>query len=576
MIYKEVLKKIYKEKSNFKKSVDSNDRLFLINFLEKYPTNDFNTWSSIPLSYIAAINLLSSDYEGDISMKSLSIFDYLSYDSINGLIEYKPASNDDATNDEFAKALYKDTAMYNSELLNINASNKTISRICKLPFEVDDFKVFIHELKEYDSNLNLSMLFDLAKINDYYKKLKERYDNRIKPSIIKRVLQEEVIFISDLDMEMQNIYDYAKKIANGLTSKEINKTMNSFKKLIERIKIEEKKEEIKDIDALLPSCISDNLKNDILKYVYDHNNTYYEKLSKIYEDKKSNSILEYIAYFKSIGLDFNKLNNKTKLEIRKDNLDIIKEKMKYISKFTYIEDYFKVLTTNSVDDLTVISNFVKKEYLTNDFIKENISLLINPTIKENVIKNIPCCLRNKINIKKYIDKSFLLTNNITLNENILLLKEYNIPYEKCNNLNFLSELLNNKIDLFIEVGLYDYIVNDPDILNTDIDLAKRIILTKEVEEDYSKDGKILDIIINPSKFFIPSEKIDKYTLERNHENYTSASSIFLTGEVKNYSYNIDGIIIPVGRVKNNPVRLEDIIKPSLYSEEEIEKLEKLR
>ena len=422
MTYKEVLKKIYKEKSNFKKSVDSNDRLFLINFLEKYPTNDFNTWCSIPLSYIAAINLLSSDYEGHISMKSLSIFDYLSYDSINGLIEYKPASNDDATNDEFAKALYKDTAMYNSELLNINASNKTISRVCKLPFEVDDFKVFIHELKEYDSNLNLSMLFDLAKINDYYKKLKERYDNRIKPSIIKRVLQEEVIFISDLDMEMQNIYDYAKKIANGLTSKEINKTMNSFKKLIERIKIEEKKEEIKDIDALLPSCISDNLKNDILKYVYDHNNTYYEKLSKIYEDKKSNSILEYIAYFKSIGLDFNKLNNKTKLEIRKDNLDIIKEKMKYISKFTYIEDYFKVLTTNSVDDLTVISNFVKKEYLTNDFIKENISLLINPTIKENVIKNIPCCLRNKINIKKYIDKSFLLTNNITLNENILLLK----------------------------------------------------------------------------------------------------------------------------------------------------------
>ena len=576
MTYKEVLKKIYKEKSNFKKSVDSNDRLFLINFLEKYPTNDFNTWCSIPLSYIAAINLLSSDYEGHISMKSLSIFDYLSYDSINGLIEYKPASNDDATNDEFAKALYKDTAMYNSELLNINASNKTISRVCKLPFEVDDFKVFIHELKEYDSNLNLSMLFDLAKINDYYKKLKERYDNRIKPSIIKRVLQEEVIFISDLDMEMQNIYDYAKKIANGLTSKEINKTMNSFKKLIERIKIEEKKEEIKDIDALLPSCISDNLKNDILKYVYDHNNTYYEKLSKIYEDKKSNSILEYIAYFKSIGLDFNKLNNKTKLEIRKDNLDIIKEKMKYISKFTYIEDYFKVLTTNSVDDLTVISNFVKKEYLTNDFIKENISLLINPTIKENVIKNIPCCLRNKINIKKYIDKSFLLTNNITLNENILLLKEYNIPYEKCNNLNFLSELLNNKIDLFIEVGLYDYIVNDPDILNTDIDLAKRIILTKEVEEDYSKDGKILDIIINPSKFFIPSEKIDKYTLERNHENYTSASSIFLTGEVKNYSYNIDGIIIPVGRVKNNPVRLEEIIKPSLYSEEEIEKLEKLK
>ena len=576
MTYKEVLKKIYKEKSNFKKSVDSNDRLFLINFLEKYPTNDFNTWCSIPLSYIAAINLLSSDYEGHISMKSLSIFDYLSYDSINGLIEYKPASNDDATNDEFAKALYKDTAMYNSELLNINASNKTISRVCKLPFEVDDFKVFIHELKEYDSNLNLSMLFDLAKINDYYKKLKERYDNRIKPSIIKRVLQEEVIFISDLDMEMQNIYDYAKKIANGLTSKEINKTMNSFKKLIERIKIEEKKEEIKDIDALLPSCISDNLKNDILKYVYDHNNTYYEKLSKIYEDKKSNSILEYIAYFKSIGLDFNKLNNKTKLEIRKDNLDIIKEKMKYISKFTYIEDYFKVLTTNSVDDLTVISNFVKKEYLTNDFIKENISLLINPTIKENVIKNIPCCLRNKINIKKYIDKSFLLIDNITLNENILLLKEYNIPYEKCNNLNFLSELLNNKIDLFIEVGLYDYIVNDPDILNTDIDLAKRIILTKEVEEDYSKDGKILDIIINPSKFFIPSEKIDKYTLERNHENYTSASSIFLTGEVKNYSYNIDGIIIPVGRVKNNPVRLEEIIKPSLYSEEEIEKLEKLK
>ena len=86
----------------------------------------------------------------------------------------------------------------------------------------------------------------------------------------------------------------------------------------------------------------------------------------------------------------------------------------------------------------------------------------------------------------------------------------------------------------------------------------------------------MDIIINPSKFFIPSEKIDKYTLERNHENYTSASSIFLTGEVKNYSYNIDGIIIPVGRVKNNPVRLEEIIKPSLYSEEEIEKLEKLK
>ena len=75
-------------------------------------------------------------------------------------------------------------------------------------------------------------------------------------------------------------------------------------------------------------------------------------------------------------------------------------------------------------------------------------------------------------------------------------------------------------------------------------------------------------------FFVPASKVN-IELQRDNTTYNRDGFLYLPKvESTPLSYNVDGVIIPKIRVEEQPVSLESIIKPSLYSNEEIKILEK--
>lgn len=380
------------------------------------------------------------------------------------------------------------------------------------------------------------------------------------------------------------VYTYFEELGLSLRRKEKQKQikLRKYQKMLDILKTVSKKEEITDINPILSLIEDQEIRNAFLWYINTHNQKYYQKLEEEYHSKNENSISKYIIYFQRLGYSFLQFSTELREKFLEMGLDMIKMKMQFLTKLLIDKNQMiKLCSKSSIDTILEIENLLKNSYIDIELLSNNLFLYYEDSSLKNYQENIKVLLEKKINVACLRDKSFIFQKSVLIKKNIELLEQLNLPITQFKDLSMLKEEnLVEKVASFIEVGLEVEIKNNPDILNSDMNLAKRIVIARMIEESIFDDNGMKECIKEKESFFVPDNKINDYLLDRNHSNYHCQGNIIFPEddqlEETSQSYILEGIIIPKLRVTGLCIPLNNIIAPSLYSKEEVKKLEKYK
>lgn len=592
MTYDELIKKIERRKRYYSKNIKNGKLGFYIDFLENYPNNDMTTWINIKTSDMLKLWFYMKGVDMKLSPEECSLIDDLSSENIidlTHLIGSKP------TNDkEVLEKIYINYTINNNPNVKHRIDPLTGNIVIECPLEHDEqeFQKFVKLYEKMLEHINVAFFARFVTLKDEYRKLCESLYNasRRTKMVVRDKNSDEVIIVNSekdirkllsssskypgMEKTFGKIYAYLRKRVGNLNNRKINRYITSYQNLLDILKDENKKEEITNINKIVDNACEEEILVACLEYVYEHNKIYYEKLEAEYLDKSANSVMKFMQYFKTIGINFDTLNDELKSKIMEESLENVKKKMSIIMKLSEADSYINILINNNLSDLEKLMDYTKKQYISVSFIKENSNILTNRNDYNNFVENMEILLSKKVNIKKYESNNFLLANHNTLVDNIVFLESIGVSFTKANDLSFLGLSLKDKIEKFVEVGLEDIIFENPDILNCDDELAERIIITKMVGEEPIEGNTIKDFVLNKDKFFVSQNAISNYLLDRNNREYQNKEAIFISDTNSTaLSYNVDGIIIPKTRVRESAT-LESIISPSLYSKEEVKILER--
>lgn len=381
------------------------------------------------------------------------------------------------------------------------------------------------------------------------------------------------------------LYAYYREVENQekKEERERNKKIYGYKALLDILKQDKDKEEIVNVDQYLDKIYEKDLEVLVLRYIYTHNQQYYNQLQEEYTSKSENSISRYISYFNEMSISFNEQDEQLQQQIMKDSLDIVKEKVTILQNLKLEEkELLYILANANLETIKKLEELLRNNYINRDFILNNLTIYYDEEKLKVVTINIESILKEKINLKLIEDKSFLLTDNNILLRNLKLLKSVgvNLKTLKAKSLEMLSdEFLVNKIASLIELGLEKLLICDPEVLNLDNNLIKRIVIARIIGMEIVKDNKLSEQLANKNEFFVADSMLDTYLLDRDNSNYKTNGVIIFDKEEqtdeKQY-YDIEGIRIPKLRVNKLKISLESIIKPSFYTQEEVKKIEKYK
>lgn len=398
----------------------------------------------------------------------------------------------------------------------------------------------------------------------------------------KRQLKENIltdINTKELEKVLTKLYNYYIQLGKDEKAKtrNCNKRIYRYAELKNMLKVSNEKEEITNIDAILEQVLDDDIKRLCLEYIYEHNMQYYGKLQQEFDYKNKNDINKYISYFNSLNIDFMALEEEKRKMIMNISIEDIKKKIKLLPIVEFdSNNLVKIICNTPIHIIKKINDLLKNGYIDLDIISKNLSLYYDDNQFSNLLKNVKLLEHKNVNIREIVNKNILFCSNEKVEANLSLLDSLTISIKGLNNLDMLSkDNLLEDIEQLVEIGLEKDIVKQPEILNSDSKLPKRILISKTIGEDIYEDGTIKKAILDKEKFFVSDNEVDNYLFDRNNSEYNSNLTIIFTeGMNSKFSYDIEGVKIPKSKVSNLSVSLEKLIKPSLYSKEEVKILEK--
>lgn len=398
----------------------------------------------------------------------------------------------------------------------------------------------------------------------------------------KRQLKENIltdINTKELEKVLTKLYNYYIQLGKDEKAKtrNCNKRIYRYAELKNMLKVSNEKEEITNVDAILEQVLDDDIKRLCLEYIYEHNMQYYGKLQQEFDYKNKNDINKYISYFNSLNIDFMALEEEKRKMIMNISIEDIKKKIKLLPIVELdSNNLVKIICNTPIHIIKKINDLLKNGYIDLDIISKNLSLYYDDNQFSNLLKNVKLLEHKNVNIREIVNKNILFCSNEKVEANLSLLDSLTISIKGLNNLDMLSkDNLLEDIEQLVEIGLEKDIVKQPEILNSDSKLPKRILISKTIGEDIYEDGTIKKAILDKEKFFVSDNEVDNYLFDRNNSEYNSNLTIIFTeGMNSKFSYDIEGVKIPKSKVSNLSVSLEKLIKPSLYSKEEVKILEK--
>ena len=218
-------------------------------------------------------------------------------------------------------------------------------------------------------------------------------------------------------------------------------------------------------------------------------------------------------------------NDAEKKIIMSRGYDFVERIINFLNKIGYEfkNEILLIIAGTNNDILSGIEEFIKKDYINSEFVRNNINVLLPSNDLDEVsynllTRNMNLLLDKGINIKGldsdgmdfYVSSTELIEDNLSVIEE----SKVNIKTRNLKNYNFLGEEdLKGKINNLKELGIS--INSNIEVLNSDINIIKRIKLCNSLGISiYDENNKIKKDILNKDLFFVPDSKIDEYVNER--------------------------------------------------------------
>ena len=393
---------------------------------------------------------------------------------------------------------------------------------------------FVHEFAKNNEIWNDTLIFayGLKMISERKKQLEIDLmiaNNKIpltafdKNKIIIDTLKKDFA-IKKLESHCRKIIKYYKiikqKEKNTQTAEK--HIIDRYNRLINTIKRTSNQEEITDYEKFISAIPNQELRIKILKYIYEHNKIYYNRLNQEYQSLSQNSILKYQRLLEKYYLS-------KYLDSKKIAQHYTYNDLKYL-----LENIDNMTITNPQTIKKIILN-TSKEYINqiNDLIAEEIlskkTIAMHPEILEqdkNLVQNIKININN-LETKNTDYKIFskdqypLLITPKTLSINLQTLKSYQLQelLENATDYTFLETAdLEEKINLVLELGLEKALESDLGLLSYEKSRLNRLKILEQLNIPVTNDQ--LRAVLNTDKFIVPTNKIESYIIEKKLEDST--------------------------------------------------------
>lgn len=426
--------------------------------------------------------------------------DNMSSDLLMKIISCYFYSKKEISSDKILKKIYKRLKInfYEDFEKITNCANEKILEVLPMIKIIEEEKNEILELND----ILLNRL-------DVDRSFKDHINSTYNMSLIK----EDLIEI--------NKYFVLIESENNKRRKEKIKKINKYNSLKNILELTKNVKEITNVDEIVKLIEDEALIEEVLRYITDKNKEYYKELEREYIIIKQNSVVNYIKIFADKNINFNSYTIEEQKLLLKVSIETIERIFEFLEKigFEIKKDVIKIILGTNIDIISNVDNYIKNGFLTNNFVKNNINIILSNSLTsecalyEILINNINILLKYGINIIGLEEDSLkiFISNSDKIIENLGIIDSHkiNIKTRNLKNYNFLLDNdLEEKIEGFNELGMR--IEDNLSLLNSDINLIKRIKICKCINLDIYENSQIRKEILDGNLFFIPDSKLDEY------------------------------------------------------------------
>ena len=372
----------------------------------------------------------------------------------------------------------------------------------------------------------------------------------------------------DIEESIDGIRRYASDVISEekARKRKIKKNFSNYTYIESWIKRFKHNQEITTIPDEVMQLDDEELQKQILERIYNNNMSIYTQIEKKYNDLSSNSYNKYSLLLEQYGIDISNYN----IDITNDINDV-KKILKLVSSLNIKSPHkiVEIINTSKLEIVESINNLVKKGYIDNEYVNNNINIFSDSYI--DLISNIEEFKKEGLSLSSISKlKDSLCEDSDTIQRSIAVLKEYGLfsSLGDCSSSSFLNnEQLEQKIDKLLELGMEQFLKEDLSLLNYEDSVYDKILLAYKLNIPIEDTNSLHNILSSP--FVVSDDDIDTYLFNVSRKSLNSLEDININKddllellEKKQSSenvYDFDGVLISKNKMSRNLENSDDEI-----------------
>lgn len=471
----------------------------------------------------------------------------------------------------------KDWFMDYKDLLNVifEGDYERLYNLIEALYKIDDIYprgfssaiTYVSYLEVLDNNLNRAEIIEDAKNNYQDRKIKrvinKDLDKHRKGMNIdtSRVLHDILAYLEQMESEKKKFYKNKNK---SLVA--IDEILNYLNKIDTNgiIVLDSK------VEYLLKEYDPDN---EVIKKILEHNDNYLFKLESEVRELESQVDNNVLDLFVSEHIDIHKLGIYHVMLMKGIvTLDFIKEAIKAFKSifngFNLESTKFgSILVKSNINAINMIGSYVKRNIVDIEFLEKHYEVFTDEFSFNILHNNIEVLESFNASLDMDKTKEILMINSSDLLRRIKICKFYGIDLLNCDTLSFLKDdTFIRNIDIFIETGNLDLVINYPSNLSLDENSIKRLVIYNTNNIPYRNDSKLFATIKTGKNSLVSVDELDKLLMSEstyieNNELLECPTSTVLDNYyyINEYLYDIDGIMISRKKVLRNLALNDDLL-----------------
>ncbi len=372
----------------------------------------------------------------------------------------------------------------------------------------------------------------------------------------------------DIEESIDGIRRYASDVISEekARKRKIKKNFSNYTYIESWMKRFKHNQEITTIPDEVMQLDDEELQKQILERIYNNNMSIYTQIEKKYNDLSSNSYNKYSLLLEQYGIDISNYN----IDITNDINDV-KKILKLVSSLNIKSPHkiVEIINTSKLEIVESINNLVKKGYIDNEYVNNNINIFSDSYI--DLISNIEEFKKEGLSLSSISKlKDSLCEDSDTIQRSIAVLKEYGLfsSLGDCSSSSFLNnEQLEQKIDKLLELSMEQFLKEDLSLLNYEDSVYDKILLAYKLNIPIEDTNSLHNIL--STSFIVSDDDIDTYlfnvsrkkldSLEDTNINKTDLLELLRKKQSSENVYDFDGVLISKNKVSRNLENSDDEI-----------------